>query len=392
MVCGSVAAAALDPLYKSRVRRKPQYFESGIIGHRSNREGAFLFERLDRRLGAIPPESAHRLLRSAARVDSLAGWWDGYVVHPPPGLSRLAGAALAEAADASTRISRSGVQRMPGSGGRGEDVVAAAFRAGCEAALREIAERHRDLPPAERTLLALHDALFSRSPADAHHRGRYKATPPRDGTLRRWGLEPAALRPSSPSIAPGETAFLLSWLSARLAPSCAFHPLAVIGAFLLEFLAIQPFSDGNGRMARLLSTLLLLRSGYAFAAFAPPDRHILGRHGDLLIALRKSQATRNTPKPDITPWLSGYIEVLEASAGELKGRMLAPANPHRLSANQEKALALARRKGEVTNRLLAETLSLPRETAKQTLGRLCELGLLERLGMGRAARYRRPNG
>lgn len=339
----------------------------------------------------ISSEGMQRLLRGAARIDALSGWWDGYRANHPPGPPRTEGAALLAAADASTRISRSGVQRLPGTGGRGEDVVAAAFRSGCEAALREIAGRHGDLPPVEATLLSLHAALFSRSPADAHQRGRYRAAPLKDGTLQRWGLEPAALRPSSPSIAPGETAFLLSWLSARLAPSCPFHPLSVIGAFLLEFLAIQPFSDGNGRMARLLSTLLLLRCGYAFAAPSPPDRHILGRHGEMLIALRKSQATRNTPKPDITPWLFVYLDVLEKSAGELKARMLAPASsPHCLSANQERALALAGKRGEVTNRLLAETLSLPRETAKQTLGRLCDLGLLERLGQGRAVRYRRP--
>lgn len=349
-----------------------------------------MFERLDRRLAAIPPEGAQRLLRTAARIDGLSGWWDGYRVHPPPGISRTASKAIPAAADASTRICRSGIQRLPGTGGRGGDAVAAAFRAGCEATLREIIVRHDQLPPNEATLLALHAALFMKSPADAHHRGRYRAAPRKDGTLRRWELETAAMRPSSPSIAPGETAFLLSWLSARLSPSCPFHPLAVIGAFLLEFLAIRPFSDGNGRMARLLSTLLLLRCGYAFVEVSPPDRNFLARHGEMLIALRKSQATRNTPRPDITPWLSAYLEALEKTAAEQKYRMLAHEPSVRLSANQERALALAGRGGELTNRMIAEMLSLPRETAKQTLGRLCALGLLERIGMGRAVRYRRP--
>ncbi|HEY5996229.1 MAG TPA: hypothetical protein VIU29_04370, partial [Candidatus Deferrimicrobiaceae bacterium] len=147
-----------------------------------------MFERLDRRLAEIPPDGAHRLLRGAARIDGLSGWWDGYRVHPPPGLPRQAATAIPEAADASTRICRSGMQRLPGTGKRGEDVVAAAFRAGCEEALRAVVDRHDALPPCEKTLLALHATLFSRSPADAHHRGRYKAAPPRDGTLQRWGL------------------------------------------------------------------------------------------------------------------------------------------------------------------------------------------------------------
>jgi Fic family protein len=350
-----------------------------------------LFERLDRRLEGLAPEAALRLLRAAGRVDSAAGWWDGWSAASPPGdAGRLLPAAVSEGADASTRIARRGLQRLPGASGKSTDVVAESFRAGCEAALREVVGRHGELPPSEATLLRLHALLFSRSPADAPHAGRYRKAPGRDGTLQRWGLEPAALRPSSPTVAPGETAFLLSWAASRVSPAAGLHPLPVIGAFLLEFLAIQPFADGNGRMARLLSTLLLLRAGYAFAAYSPPDRQILAAHGDLLIALRKSQATRNTPRPDIAPWLFAYLGVLERAAGELKARTASPKPERTLSSNQERTLALARRKGDVTNRLVAEALGLPRETAKQTLGRLCELGLLERSGMGRATRYRRP--
>jgi Fic family protein len=347
-----------------------------------------VFERLDRRLVAATPEASQRAFRAIARIEALSGWWEGYRVHAPPSLGRLQAGMVAEGADASTRICRSGLQRLPGTDARGEDVVAAAFRAGCEAALSEVVTRFDAMPPTEATLLALHALLFSRSPADARQAGRYKQAPAREGTLQRWGLEPAALRPSSPSIAPGETAFLLSWLSSRLSPACEFHPLAVVAAFLLEFLAIQPFADGNGRMARLLATLMLLRCGYSFAGFAPADREILAVHPEALVALRRSQAARNTPKPDITPWLLMFFGILERTAGGLKSRLLAPAPRRALSSNQARALDLARRRGEVTNRLVAERLALPRETAKQTLGRLCELGLLERAGLGRAARYR----
>ncbi len=339
---------------------------------------------------AASPDVAQRVFRAVARIDALSGWWDGYCVHPAPGPRRMpaVAAAIAEGAGASTQICRRGFQRLPGTSGRGEGVVSAAFQAGCEAALREVVTRHAELPPTEATLLALHAALFSRSPADAHHRGRYKVAAPRDGTLQRWGLEPVALRPSSSSVVPGETAFLLSWLSSRLSPGCEFHPLTVVAAFLLEFLAIQPFADGNGRMARLLSTLMLLRCGYAFAAHAPPDRQILSLHGETIVALRRSQATRNTPKPDIMAWLFVFLGILERSAGGLKARTQASEPMRKLSSNQAEALGLARRHREVTNRLVAETLGLPRETAKQTLGRLCEMGFLTRLGMGRATRYR----
>lgn len=349
-----------------------------------------MFDRLDRRLRAIPPEQGYRMYRAVARIEALAGWWDGYRENPAPGAAALAEEAILEGAEASTRICRRGFQRLPGTGGRGEGTVHAAFRAGCEAALREVALRHAALPPSEETLLSLHAKLFSGSPADAHHRGRYKATPPREGTLRRWGLEPAALRPSSLTVAPGETAFLLSWLDARLSPAGEFHPLPAIAAFLLEFLAVQPFSDGNGRMARLLATLLLLRSGYAFAAFAPPDRQILARQDDAILALRRSQAARNLPRPDITPWILVFLEIVERSAAELKEKAVAQQPRRKLSSNQEEAMAIAEKSGEVTNRALASALRIPRETAKQTLSRLCELGLLERVGLGRAARYRRP--
>jgi hypothetical protein len=349
-----------------------------------------MFERLDRRLAPPSHESAHRMFRAAARIDALSGWWEGYRAAAPHGLSRLADDAVAAGADASARISRRGFQKLPGTVDRGESMVTAAVRSGCEAALREVVDRHAALPPCEATLLSLHAALFSASPADAPIRGRYRAAGARDGTLQRWGLEPTALRISSPTVAPGETAFLLSWTASRLSDPGGPHPLQVIAACLLEFLAIQPFSDGNGRMARLLATLLLLRSGYGFAAFSPIDAVLHPRQDEALIALRKSQATRNTPKPDITPWLFAFLDIVDGAADALKRRLLQAAPARALSGNQERALALAVRHGEVTNRRLAETLGLPRETAKQTLGRLVELGLLERLGQGRAARYRRP--
>jgi len=184
---------------------------------------------------------------------------------------------------------------------------------------------------------------------------------------------------------------LSDWLSSRLA-GAEFHPVLVSAAYLLEFLAIRPFAEGNGRVSRLLTNLLLLRCGHAYLPYGSLERAIAGRWEEYYLALRRSQASRNLPRPDISPWLLAFLDALAAQQREVRETFARLPGEGKLSANQSHVMSMAARLGEVTNRRVASELSVARETAKQTLNRLVALGALRRLGAGRATRYRLREG
>jgi Fic family protein len=245
------------------------------------------------------------------------------------------------------------------------------------------------MAPDEGAVLALHATVFRGVATARHHAGRYKTSAAPVGIERRWVTEPVALRPPGPLLIPAQMQALTAWLASRIGGP-EFHPLLVAAAYLLEFLAIRPFAAGNGRVSRLLTNLLLLRCGHGYIPYGSLEGAIAARWEEYYLALRRSQASRNLPRPDISPWLLAFLDAVaeqQRDAGDALRRL-----PHErtLSGNQLAVLAIAAREGEVTNRRAASELSLPRETAKQTLNRLVALGALRRLGAGRATRYRLP--
>jgi Fic family protein len=269
--------------------------------------------------------------------------------------------------------------------------VPAAAEAGYAEALRAVFDGHVAMAPGEREILALHGRVFRNAASAGQPAGRYKTSAAPAGIERRWVTEPVALRPPGPLLVPTQMQALTAWLESRIGGP-EFHPLLVAAAYILEFLAIRPFAAGNGRVSRLLTNLLLLRCGHACIPYGSLDGAIAARWEEYYLALRRSQATRNLPRPDISPWLLAFLDAFAAQQRQVREALGRLPHEGRLSGNQLAVVAIAARDGEVTNRRAATELSLPRETAKQTLNRLVALGALRRLGAGRATRYRLAGG
>ena len=330
-----------------------------------------MFDRFDFRLRAIPAAAVHPLVSRMAEVESFRGWWDGARKPPAALMKRIRAAVAEESAAASNRL----------------EGAASRVCTGYAQTLLAVFDLHAGMAPDERRIMAIHAGIFrnhGKVPPDA---GRYKTAMAADPIARRWTMEPVTLRAPGPLLIPAQMEALTGWLASRIQGG-EFHPLLVCAAYLLELLAIRPFADGNRRMGRLLTNLLLLRCGHSYIPYGSLEKAISARWTEYYIALRKSQATRNLPRPDISPWLIAFLDVLAAqqrSVREILDRMPDEGN---LSGNGTAVLAMASRRGEVTNRAVASELGLPRETAKQTLNRLTALGALRRLGAGRATRYR----
>ncbi len=167
------------------------------------------------------------------------------------------------------------------------------------------------------------------------------------------------------------------------------HPLLLIGCYVFDFLAVHPFRDGNGRMSRLLTQLLLLQAGYEVGRFVSLERLVDESRETYYEALRDAGEGWHTGEHDVIPWLRYMLGILTAAHGELE---------------REVASAGGRgAKREAIHRFISESPSdeftvadvrraVPTASGSyisKTLARLREQHTIEPLGSGRGARWRR---
>ncbi len=352
-------------------------------------------EVLDTRLREITPAAFHDLITAIAEIDEFKGWFQGRSLSDVSMRPRLNQHVVKISAAASLRIGgrdrpRTGLspQWRGNSGIRKPDPRDAAHVAGYAELLQAVFHEYRRMQLGEDLILQFHARVLKYSHADQLHRGKYKTASESSRSYLHRKMEPPALRAADPDLAPRALAAAVAWTVSRLAAS-EFHPLLVIAGFILEFLVIRPFADGNGRVSRVLTNLLLLQSGYTYVQYASLDNIIAERWTEYYLALRRSQANTSLPRPDITPWLAAFLETLQIQSRQLKALLAGHADTRLLSANQLRVLNLLERSGEITNRLLRGELGMPKDTAKQVLNRLMALNLVQRRGAGRAVTYRK---
>ncbi len=168
-----------------------------------------------------------------------------------------------------------------------------------------------------------------------------------------------------------------------------WHPLLVIGNFLVTFLNIHPFQDGNGRISRVLTNLLLLKEGYAYMPYVSHEKLIEDNKPDYYLSLRRSQKTLKTEKPNIVPWLDFFLSVT-LKQSEMAIALLSQENIDKLlSPKQIVVWQYLQTVDEATPGEIAKHTKVVRPTVSQALERLRQLKKIERIGMGRTTRYRK---
>ena len=168
-----------------------------------------------------------------------------------------------------------------------------------------------------------------------------------------------------------------------------FHPLLTIAVFVVVFLEIHPFQDGNGRLSRILTTLLLLRAGYGYVPYGSLESVIEQTKESYYLALRQTQRTIRTDQPDWQPWV---LYFLRTSLKQHKHRLERKLERERLILGNlpelsVRILELAREHGRTTVAEAAKATGSSRNTVKDHLRALTEAGHLERHGAGRGTWY-----
>jgi Fic family protein len=192
-----------------------------------------------------------------------------------------------------------------------------------------------------------------------------------------------------------QTEFLMGELVARYNAACdaqAAHPLVLLGAFVLDFLAIHPLADGNGRLARLLTMHELLRTGYGVARYVSVEQRIYETKASYYEALRQSQAGWHAAEHDVWPWVEYLCSVLADAYDAFEARVAAARSTAGMSKQQiarRHVLALAAGREFKLRDLRSALPGISDPTFRIVLGGLKREGSVRVDGTGHAATWTR---
>jgi len=336
------------------------------------------------------------LMRDIARVDEFKGRWASLSQLAPERLSSLRRIATIESIGSSTRIE--GVKLTDEEISKllsGLDITSLKTRdeqevAGYAELMELIFESWREIPLTENHLKQLHGVLLKHSDKDQRHRGAYKTSPNNVEAVDEHGQRIGIVfETASPFDTPRLMAELVGWARPALETD-EHHPLLILGVFIVRFLAIHPFQDGNGRLSRALTTLLMLRSGYEFAPFSSLERIIEANKVEYYRTLRSAQGTLDKDESKLIDWLSFFARCLVQQTDALAVRVERERIAAPLSPLSDQLLVLVRERGKITVREATELTEANRNTVKKHLRKLVEAGKLVQRGSGKGTWYELP--
>ncbi|CAB3730153.1 Fic family protein [Trinickia soli] len=338
----------------------------------------------------ITPE----ILSLIARIDEFKGAWRALGTLAPERLSALRRVATIESIGSSTRIEGSKlsdreVERLLSNleiksfSTRDEQEVA-----GYAELMDLVFSSWQDIPFTENYLKQLHQILLRYSEKDVRHRGQYKTNSNSVAAFDENGVQIGIVfQTASPFDTPRLMTELMTWVQSER-ESRRLHPLLIVSVFVVVFLEVHPFQDGNGRLSRALTTLLLLQAGYAYAPYSSLESVVEMNKEAYYLALRQTQGTIRTEAPNWQPWLTFFLRSLAEQVRRLEKKV--EREKLILATLPELALQivdLAREHGRVTIGEIVMLTGASRNTLKQHLRTLVERGYLNQHGAGRGVWY-----
>jgi Fic family protein len=345
---------------------------------------------LNKRVAATSPT----LNAMLSQIDQLRGQWTGGVNLAPQILGRLKKSALITSAGSSTRIEGSKLSDQ-----EIEDIIKGTkFDRmkdrdsqevhGYYETLSFIFENYDNIPISENYILELHNRLLRYTDKDTRHRGVYKKL---ENSVKLYGPDGAELAvlfdTTPPHLVSGQMQTLVDWYNDEI-NDYNFHPLLVIAGFVIEFLRIHPFQDGNGRLSRLLTNMLMLQNGFSYVPYVSNEKIVEENKAEYYLALRYSQKTFGAKSETIEPWIEFFLRVCLAQVEQAVGLLTGENIEKTLSPKQLVVWEYVKKVGEASVKAVAAATDVGRPTVKQSLDKLLELKLIERIGAGRATRYR----
>jgi len=333
------------------------------------------------------------ILRLAAEIDEFKGAWTAFGNLAPDRLATLRHVTTVESVGASTRIEGARLTD------REVDLLLSnldlgSFRtrdeqevAGYAEATNLVFDSWNEIPLTENHIKQLHGILLKHSPRDERHRGEYKKLPNNVEAFDQHGRSIGVIfETAGPFDTPRLMEELVNWTVAELAGK-NHHPLLVIAVFIVRFLAIHPFQDGNGRLARVLTNLALLRAGYSYVPYSSLERVVEESRESYYRALRSAQGTLDKDESHLIDWIRYFLLCLVEQKDSLAEKVKRERLMTSLSAVDEQLLQIARQHGRVTLASAVTLTNVNRNTLKLHLRQLVQSGHLRMLGRGRSSWY-----
>ncbi len=337
-------------------------------------------------------EAVFILLR---QIDELKGQWIAGAQLSPQVLGRLKRSTLVTSTGASTRIegaklSDEDIEKMM----RGIGIQKFADRdkqevQGYYELLENVFNSWKSIAFSESSIKHLHRELLKYVEKDERHRGDWKKEENKVHMVNEAGESVAVLFDTTPAwLTPKEIQEAVEWTQKALAEK-KYHPLIVVGNFLVEFLNIHPFQDGNGRLSRILTNFLLLKEGYLYAPYVSHEKLVEDNKPDYYVALRRSQKTFKTELEDVMPWLDFFFGLLLKQA-QVAVDLLSKENVEKiLSPKQLAVWNYLQTVESATPGEISKAANVARRTVNQAVDNLLRLKKVERIGLGRTTRYKK---
>jgi Fic family protein len=342
----------------------------------------------------ITPE----VLSLIAKLDEFKGAWQAFGTLAPERLSALRRVASIESIGSSTRIEgsrlsdRDVAQLLNNIEIKTFDTRDEQEVAGYADVMNTVYSHADTINLTENHIRQLHRDLLAYSEKDERHRGNYKTNPNHVSAFDDEGNEIGVVfETATPFDTPRLMTELVNWTRDAL-ESKDLHPLLVIAVFTVVFLEIHPFQDGNGRLSRILTTLLLLREGYAYVPYSSLESVIEKSKEGYYLALRSTQSTIRTDEPNWHPWVEYFLRSLKKQMQHLRTKIereqILAQNLSELPAT---ILELATEQGRLTVSQIVKLTGANRNTIKKHLQALVSNRRLTQHGKGKGTWYSRGN-
>ncbi len=245
-----------------------------------------------------------------------------------------------------------------------------------------ISESYADIRISENELKNLHNILLKYSKKDEWHKGDYKQLSNavkatlHDGTHQIIFQTTEAGYPTKDAMRQ-----LVDWYSS----DNQTHPLVKCALFAYDFVSIHPFQDGNGRLSRLISTLLLLKNGYKWIQYVSFEHEIENHKTEYYRVLRSCQANR--PNEEVTSWVVFFFEALLNIQKQLMKKLDIQGVKTQLSPKEKSILVYISNNPGCKSGDIAQKLGIPSPTVKRILPDLIDKNLIEKYGTGPGTNY-----
>jgi Fic family protein len=341
----------------------------------------------------ITPE----LLALLSEIDEFKGAWRALGSLEPERLNALRRIATIESIGSSTRIEGSRLTdreveqllaklEIKRFASRDEQEVA-----GYAEVMETVFQSWSDISLTENHIKQLHRDLLAHSEKDQRHRGEYKKLRNDVAAFDAAGkMIGVVFETATPFDTPRRMSELVTWLNDARELG-RLHPLLTVAVFIVAFLEIHPFQDGNGRLSRVLTTLLLLKSGYAYVSYSSLESVVEHNKESYYLGLRQTQQTIHSEAPNWQPWLLFFLRALQ----QQKRRLAQKVENEKLILStlpmvSVRILDQARQAGRVTLSDMVAISGVNRNTLKVHFRTLTEKKLLARHGAGKATWYGLP--